>query len=305
METAINMEIKVDTKKFWKDGYLLLRNVFQKEEVEGFRRAIQESEDLSGDMLSNPRLRGVLLDDRILGIAATILGQTPVYWGESTAQKNLNKRGWHKDNVDRENINGPDWQGNHTILKFALYPQDHSQHSGGLNLRRRSHNTTAMEGPPKVVGENVYMDTRMGDIVVWNMRATHSGCGFILKFPRRLQVEPDLGPRLPYSLDLVGRTSLKLFGRGTSLARLPNFLIAQPERERYALLFTFGVDDHHLERHLAYVKTRKYMVDLWKNSHYDDAVWEAVKEKNIIVKDVWSEIKDQPGLGLEDFDYSY
>lgn len=297
--------LRVDCNKFWLDGFLLLRNVFERTEVEAFRQAMYEADDLSGDLLTNPRLRSILLDPRVLDIAQKLLGQTPVYWGESIAQIGVSPRGWHKDNVDQENINGPDWSGKYDIIKFAIYPQDHHYHSGGLNIRRGSHKTTVLNGPPKHVGENRYMNTRIGDVIVWNMRATHSGTGFLLKFPRWLQLEPDCGPRLPYSLDLIGRISQRLRGRGTSLAKLPNFLIAPQQRERCIIFFTMGADGPHLNRYLAYLKTRKFMIDIWRNSFYDNSVWEAAKDKNIVIRDVWKDIKHEVGLGCENFDYGY
>jgi hypothetical protein len=273
-------------------------------EVEAFRQAIYETEELTGDLLSNPLLRNILLDSRVLDIAQKLLGQTPIYWGESCAQIGVSPRGWHKDNVDRENMNGPDWCGKYDILKFAIYPQDHYRHSGGLNIRRGSHNTTLLDGP-RLVGQNRYMNTKLGDVIVWNMRATHSGTGFLLKFPHWLQLEPDGGPRLPYSLDFIGRISQKLRGRGTSLAKLPNFLIAPQERERCIIFFTLGADGPHLDRYLAYLKTRKYMVDIWRNSLYDNSTWEAAKHKNIVIRDIWKLIKHEAGSGREDFDYGY
>jgi hypothetical protein len=202
-------------------------------------------------------------------------------------------------------MNGPDWCGKYDIIKFAIYPQDHSRHSGGLNLRRGSHNTTLLDGHPKLVGQNRYMNTRVGDVIVWNMRATHSGTGFLLKFPRGLQLEPDYGPRLPYSLDFIGRMSQRLRGRGASLAKIPNFLIAPQERERCIIFFTMGADGLHLNRHLSYLKTRKFMIEIWRNSLYDNSVWEAVKDKNIVIREIWKENKHDAGLGCENFDYGY
>jgi hypothetical protein len=295
----------VDSNKFWRDGYLIVRNVFRKSEIEAFRQMMYDTRDLTGDLLSNPRLRNILLDPRILDIAQQLLGQTPVYWGESTAQIGVSPRGWHKDNVDRENMNGPDWRGKYDMIKFAVYPQDHYSHSGGLNIRRGSHNTTLLDGLPRLVGQNRYMNTRIGDVIVWNMRATHSGSGFLLKFPRWLQLEPDCGPRLPYSLDFIGRLSQKLHGRRTSLAKIPNLLIAPQERERCIIFFTMGADGPHLNRYLAYLKTRKFMIDIWSNSLYDESVWEAAKDKNIVIRDMRQEIKHEAGLGCENFDYGY
>jgi hypothetical protein len=112
-------------------------------------------------------------------------------------------------------------------------------------------------------------------MVVWNLRTSHSGNGLLLRFWRSYHLDP---------------------GRA---ARLPPSLMAKEERERLAVFFTLGLDDHHLKRYLEYLKTREYMVGLWKqiNSNNID-VQQAVKGKNLIVREVWEEIKGQPHLGM-------
>jgi hypothetical protein len=74
--------------------------------------------------------------------------------------------------------------------------------------------------------------------------------------------------------------------------------VANPERERVAIFITFGLDDHHLKRYIPYLKTRQYMVEIWKSMKWDDDVWEAVKCKNLTLRNVWQEIKGESGVGL-------
>src|SRR3954464_10997710 len=111
-------ETRVDVPKFWNQGYLLIRNVFSRDEIGEFRRDALECGRRRADLLSHPGLRKALLDDRVLGIAAQILGDTPVYYGDSTANLGQHAFGFHKDNADRDDANAPDWKGKYSQIRF-------------------------------------------------------------------------------------------------------------------------------------------------------------------------------------------
>jgi hypothetical protein len=82
-------------------------------------------------------------------------------------------------------------------------------------------------------------------------------------------------------------------------ASLPRSFMAKEEGERVGIFFTLGLDDHHLQRYIAYLKTREYMVEIWKTVRFDvNDVQEAVKGKNLIVKEVWEEIKRETCIGM-------
>jgi hypothetical protein len=261
----------VDTSGFWKNGYLLIRDVFDPSEIGNLREAALQSRAHRGDLLSNELLRHVLLDPRVLSVAHLILGGTPVYFGDSSLSVGDHSHGYHKDNPDRNAPDGPDWRGQYTIVRFGLYLQNHARHSGGLNVRARSHNARSVEE-----GRNVYLRTRPGDLVVWNLRTSHSGNGRLLRFPRGLYPEPRVADALP------------------------RFLFAPTAGERLALFFTLGLDNHHLRRYIAYLATRAYMVQIWQNSHYDDEVWAALEGKGLVLKDIWPMIESQPSLGANE-----
>jgi hypothetical protein len=262
--------MKINTDTFWDNGYLLIRNVFSKGEMEELRRRTLELFPCGcGEILSKPIVRKVLLDDRTLNIAERILNGTPVYFGDSSCIIGNISHGWHKDNADRKDANAPDWQGKYTLIRFGLYLQDHSTHSGGLNVKARSHNSVSVADC-----KTVYLGTSVGDLVVWNLRTTHSGNGYLLRLWRSLHLSP-----------------------GTA-ALLPRSLVAKEERERVAIFFTLGLDDHHLQRYIAYLKSREYMIESWKASNYGPDVWEAVQSKNLIVRNVWDEIKGETCLGI-------
>ena len=59
-----------------------------------------------------------------------------------------------------------------------------------------------------------------------------------------------------------------------------------------------SLPDAHLERFIAYSKTRAFMIDLWRNSTEVSAqTFAALRESPVIHRDVWAEIKDEPNLG--------
>src|SRR5688572_27727505 len=144
----------VDTGRFWQDGYLIVRKVFSPDEIAAFREAttqqfkLDEAKGLTllednvhgvkGDILSKEFLREILLDERVLDVARKILGERPVYFGDSNyqiavpwGQTHLKGGHWHKDNrrSDRDDPTGLDWQGQNPIIRMGLYLQDHSRHS--------------------------------------------------------------------------------------------------------------------------------------------------------------------------------
>ncbi|MGA2700870.1 MAG: hypothetical protein ABSH35_07215 [Isosphaeraceae bacterium] len=177
-------DVRINVPRFWDQGYLLVRDVFPKAEVEKFRRHALENRR-RGDLLSHPHLRKVLLDDRVLSIAAQILGDTPVYYGDSTCNIGQQSFDFHKDNADRADGNAPDWNGRYTQIRFGLYLQDHSWHSGGLRVIPRSQN--AVSNP---MGKPVNVRTRVSDLVVWNLRTDHAGAATMLRLLPWIYAEP-------------------------------------------------------------------------------------------------------------------
>lgn len=256
---------------FWESGYAIVRDVFTPDEIKRLRRNAYESVGHRGDLLSNPSLREVVVDERVVGIATRVLGGTPVYFGDSTCLLGGFSHGYHKDNADRDDENAPDWQGRYSLMRFGIYLQDHHSHSGGLNVRHRSHMAISTNS-----GRNVYLRTREGDVAIWNLRTTHSGTGRLLRLRRDIHVSPALA------------------------YRLPRWLFEPIQRERVALFVSFGLDNEHLARYLTYLKTRTYMVSTWRNSNYGQDVQQVLEGKSLLVRDMQSEIKHERDIGINE-----
>src|SRR5262249_10671481 len=229
--------LMIDKKKFDEDGYLLVRNVFTATEIEQFRRLTCEQFDIDkknnldhyypeapkakfvkGDLLSKEKLHQVLLDDRILQIARALLGsENIIYFGDSSYQLGTGLRGFHRDNIDRTNLDGPDWNGDYTLVRFGIYLQDHKNYSGGLKIKVGSHRNPD--------GKAVFVGNIPGDVVAWNLRTLHSGNAV------RLKLFPNV------SLNRDGREAM-----------LPKFLKKDEQCERISLFMTFALRSSHLDR---------------------------------------------------------
>ena len=271
----------IDTQKFWKDGYLVIKNVFSQEEIKNFREhaeqfyASWDKKSSAGDILSNsdPELYRVIFEPRILHAARSILGGTPVYFGDSTISYGSHHRGWHKDNrmPDRFKHNYPDWNGKYPLIRFGVYLQDHRSHSGGLGVRQGSHEpsrivnrldklkiaglsdlkNTRLKTRLSILATNNYgkakiVDNGPGDLVVWNQRTTHSGNAVRLKAT----------PNIKYPTWFENRVSQSL--------QLPY------EDDRVVLFMTYGLKGDHLSRAIEFLKKRRYMVNSWKASEVSE-----------------------------------
>ncbi len=264
----------LDSATFRQRGYTIVRGLFGSEEVERLRTTVLETfaemeeqgrvgtdpaaegaiKAMDGDLLSIPSLRNVLLDPRISRTVGELLGGKPVYFGDSSVRVGANgMRAWHRDNVDRRKWRwGPDWRGSYPLLRCGLYLQDHSHHSGGLALRPRSHDTRhPLPTLPK------FVDSKAGDLVVWNLRTLHSGEVVRMRGLSTLPLSPRLQSRLPAGM------------------RVPD------EKERIVLFMGFALSHSHLDNYLAYLKTRDYMQGSWSHSRFGPEVWEEAERAGL------------------------
>jgi hypothetical protein len=267
----VSAAFAVDVPGFWNWGYTIVRDVYSAEEIAQLRDAALASRNRGpGDLLSNPTMRNVLVDGRLVEISRKILSRDDiVYYGDSSFTIIPGTPGYHKDNADRHDPKAPDWTNEpYTQLRFGIYCQDHYRHSGGLNLREKSHNTVSLKQ-----GKTVYLRTRIGDVGVWSLRTSHSGGGVLLKFPRTRDPEPGEGDKYP------------------------KWRIAKPHAERVSVFAALGADDQHAERYVTYLKTRTYMVNSFRNSVYDDETLALAEKGGLKVRDVRREIEGDDTVG--------
>lgn len=263
-------------KQFDQDGYYILKNAFSESEISELRKTVYKQFEIDkakgltytlpfykvnakfvkGDLLSKELLHPVLLNEKILNLARIILGnQHLVYFGDSSYQIGTGSNGFHRDNIDRTNLNGPDWKGEYTLVRLGLYLQNHKNYSGGLKVKQGSHKNAN--------GKAVFVNNEVGDLVIWDLKTLHSGNAV------RLKAFPD-------------------FSINTAIIEknVPQFLRKEEQQERISLFMTFALKSSHLDRYLnEYTRKRQDTIDHAKASHYENSVLELAKQKNIEVID--------------------
>lgn len=266
------MSLNVDVDEFWRDGFTLIRGAYTPQEIEQFREdALATEHSHGGDLLSNPRLNRIMLDGKMADIARQVLKRDDlVYYGDTAVAIREGKPGWHKDNTDRRDAKAPDWQSDYTQLRFGVYLQDHAKHSGGLNVRRGSHNI-----PDMTTGEVVHVPSRVGDIGVWSMRITHSAGGTLLKWWPGRDRAPD-----PFDVDKIN----------------PKHILPR-ERQRIAIFSAIGADDSHLDRYLTYLRTRTYAAARWRKTDYTPEQVAGMEKIGVKVRDMKAEVLADPAAG--------
>ncbi len=266
--------MNIDKQKFERDGYVVVKNVFSAEEIkqmriEAYRQyEIDKQKKLDfqlpnlptkakyskGDLLSKELLSHALLDDRMLKIARTILGNDNlVYFGDSSYQIGTGLRGFHRDNIDRTDLNGPDWKGEYTLIRMGIYLQDHKNYSGGLKIKLGTHKNE--EGKP------IFVDSEVGDVAVWSLKTKHSGNAVRLKmFPN-------------YSINTSGKENV-----------IPSFLKKEEQQERISLFMTFALKSSHLDRYInEYTLKRDDTLEHARVSIYDATILDVAKSKGVEV----------------------
>ncbi|HEX7745454.1 MAG TPA: hypothetical protein VF462_09365 [Micromonosporaceae bacterium] len=261
----------VNVKEYWDKGFTIVRGVYSPEEISDFRkRALAYQGRHSGDLLSHPELRSVITDGRMLDVAKQILDRDDiVYYGDSAVAIREGAPGFHKDNADRFDAKAPDWQSPYTQIRFGIYLQDHYRHSGGLNVREGSHNkVNTTEGRVR------QLRTKVGDLGVWSMRTSHSAAGTILRWPLNF-VQPHYN----------------------QVKRIPKWLIAPKDGQRIALFAALGADDEHLKRYLEYMKSRAYVIPIWRQSVWSDEAIQEAEAAGLRLRNAPAEIVGVEGLG--------
>lgn len=277
---------KIKTK-FWKDGFVHIKSVFMEKDIEKLRAFIIKNEKkkilkeiVDKDIFNNTKINKYFLDDRVVKIIKAILEKPPVYFGDSsiTIVKQHNVGMYHKDCTDRLDPNGPDWKSKYPLIRVALFLQDHKKSSGGIILGKFSHNILFKSRLIQVFYEEIFgflsgtfkhCDSKMGDLVIWNLRTTHG----------------PMGKRLKYFFKRPISRRLDKF--------IPNFLKYTFYGSRILVTATFGSESQHLTRYINYLKTRKYMVNKWIKSSCGRNIKKIFNSKDIIFYDLKKDVKKE------------
>jgi len=271
------VDTEAHAEAFRSEGYVRFPRMFSAEEVRALRETVQRIRErerrsnslqtdprfpkvvyIQGDLLAHRELESVsyvLFEPRVLACARRLLGERLVYFGDSSLQLGEGARGFHRDNVDRKDPAGPDWTGEYGVLRFGLYLQDHSRHSGGLKLRPRSHRQPNARGCGAVD-----VDIEPGDLLAWSLKMVHSGNNVRLRgFPRLC-----LHPRVERFV--------------------PSFLRVPEEAERFAVFFTYGAPGLHVDRFMSFLGGREDYREHWRRCYVNPSILERARALGIEIR---------------------
>lgn len=245
------MTIRDDLER---DGFCAARGVFSTVEIARLRDAVgaaiyrsdrqnPDNQTLAatqhiavGDLLAQPELDGfdyLIFNQKLLAVIRELVGERLVYFGDSSVQMGEGTRGFHKDCVHREDSSGTDWQSPYDLVRFGLYLQDHSRHSGGLKVRRGSHRVA-----DSTTGAALNVDSREGDLIVWKLTTSHSGNVVRPRWWPSMCLHPGLEGRVPRGLRIPEhRTRMSLFGTlaapGRHLDTYLDYIAGRPDFQNH------------------------------------------------------------------------
>ncbi len=239
-----------------KKGWILVKNVFTSDEVNKLRELGKQDKNHKGDLLCSSLLSKALTDQRIIDIARECLGSDELYYfGDSCLSYNQNSKGFHKDSRDRGQLGSNEFKDeNYSLIRIAVYLQDHSKHSKGICLRSYSHKHHLCNK-----GKIVNVKSEVGDVIVWKLTTTHSGNADVIKLFPNYALHPEIAKRFP------------------------SFMIQESEDLRLALFMTFGIYDNYAKEYRDYLKTREYAIERWEKSVYTQEQLEDMNKKNVKV----------------------
>lgn len=166
------------------DGIFVVRDALSRDEVGklrevirghlaegGLRHSLGKTQPNAAENV--PDLAFIFAHPQILKVIRQVLGESnAVFTGHCDIHMNM-LSGWHKDSG--ETVPGGYFSGPYMtapdcrVYKVAIYLQDTGQRDG-FTARLGSHRDTDLS-----VGEQVTAQTRIGDIVVFDVRITHTG----------------------------------------------------------------------------------------------------------------------------------
>lgn len=206
-------------KNFWKNGYIIIRDVFSKNQILKFRTFIKKkSEEIVGtdkkdwrkinlegmkDILSYEELRDSILNKKLLDTVKYLLEDENIYyWGYSRFR--YNEKSYRNIHNDAKNDFKNPFDTKYPILRTGVYLQDHKNFSDGLKIFKKSCHAYKFGRAiiKKAFKEkdlryllpqrfkSVNIDSQAGDVIIWNLRTCHSANAIRLKFFKNLSFRP-------------------------------------------------------------------------------------------------------------------
>jgi hypothetical protein len=166
------------------DGYAVVRNFFDAAEIARLREIVAAHFKRRGNRhnlgqtqpnaaIEVPDLSWLYSMPKVINLFRQALATDDVVFTCHCDIHNSMLSGWHKDSGESR---GGYFHGDYfraedcKVYKMAVYLQDHYGTGDGLSVRAASHHD-----PNRTVGKEVAIDTRSGDVILFDVRLTHAG----------------------------------------------------------------------------------------------------------------------------------
>lgn len=285
--------------KLREDGFAIVRNVLSEAEIQQLRQILKNhfwekgTSEYYGLSQPNaaieiPSLDWIIYHPQVLDAVRMALGcHRVVFTSHCDAHVDTLAR-WHKD--DGPNGMPSSYFGQPTydqpdccVYKVAIYLQDHSNDLRGLSIRQGSHRNAALD-----TGKAVYLNTRLGDIAIFDVRSTHRG--------QMVSAPVRLAKRATGWLQIVARLAITQLpgSMNTSLKRAYIAL----DRERMGIFFTFGLPNHYTYAFSA-ANMRRQMVDAASTTPFiSQSLRQALEENEVLLAEsLFAEPSAEPVRG--------
>lgn len=197
-------------RKFHQDGYLVVRNIFSKEEIEYYKSALVKlSVDrkakwtLPDGVCQHAQFWKAIFNQKILDNVREVLGSEIKFLQHNDLHVGFSSFGWHRDNVCRTFGQGPDWdesEDDYQLVRVGIYLQDKKTgfrlgmipgthrpdfHLSEAEIRNIERSATAMSKVKTILGGKDHLSekahwiaTSPGDCIIFCPRTYHTGSNF-------------------------------------------------------------------------------------------------------------------------------
>jgi hypothetical protein len=181
-------ENNFNVASFTEDGFIVLKNILTESEISSLRLILKNHfrthgiKMLGGITQPNaavllPELDWIFSHSKIIDAFKNLFPDKKLMFTSHCDIHNGIITNWHKDDgvvfgKDEFGYFGCTTYGveDCRVYKIAIYLQDHINNLSGLKIRRKSHKIASNE-----IGEEVYLKTQLGDVIIFDVRLTHSG----------------------------------------------------------------------------------------------------------------------------------
>ncbi|MEL4897553.1 phytanoyl-CoA dioxygenase family protein [Crocosphaera sp. Alani8] len=275
------------------NGFVLIQNVLSNQEIKQLRKVVKDHFKNKGVLTSYgltqpnaavavPQISQLFYHPRILELMRQLLGQDEIMFTSHCDVHSRTLSGWHKDDgmtvMEGGYFGKPTYdQTDCRVYKVAIYLQNHDNNRGGLTVRKGSHRF-----PELNKGEEVYLKTKPGDIVVFDVRLTHTGQQSITPFPFLKEPNRVLQKAFSKTLKVSDKQSKQY---------LKNFYDTLLT-DRLSIFFTYGLCDEYTKSFaVANMKRQLCQDENTKIFLSPELRQEFLNNKVVLAEDYFTELK--------------